>query len=403
VSDAAVIGSTASRPPFPVTLDNWQTAAQVGWTFCHIAEIFPTALISRGSEPAALLQRRIEPVAELACRDAGGNSRTVREIMAATNTDGWMVVHGDHILAEHYAGEMEPATLHLLMSVSKSIVGILVGALAGKGVLNVEEQVTAYVPELAGSGYRGATVRHLLDMRSGIAFSEDYLDPDAEVRVLEQAVGWAPRRSPHVPNTLREFLLTLRQGSPHGGPFDYRSCETDILGWVCEAAAGQRFPQLASELVWSQLGADFDANIGVDSEGTGMFDGSISAAMCDLARFGVMIAQDGTSLSNHQVVPEAWIADSFDGEHDSRLAFASSPNDTRMPGGMYRNQFWFPWPDRQVLLCLGIHGQMIYVDRATGLVAVKLSSWPTPQDPWRLFSTLAAFDAINAEMAPYPR
>jgi CubicO group peptidase (beta-lactamase class C family) len=294
---------------------------------------------------------------------------------------------------------MEPATLHLLMSVSKSIVGVLAGALVGEGALNVEEQVTAYVPELAWSGYRGATVRHLLDMRSGIIFSEDYLDPDAEVRVLEQAIGWAPRRSPHVPTTLRGFLLTLRQGSPHGGPYNYRSCESDVLGWVCEAAAGERFPELASELVWSRLGADFDANIGVDAEGTGMCDGGISAALCDLARFGIMIARDGTALSNHQVVPEAWIADSFAGGPDSRQAFASSPNDTRMPGGMYRNQFYFPWPDRQVLLCLGIHGQMIYVDRATGLVAVKLSSWPTPQDPWKLFSTVAAFDAISAELA----
>jgi CubicO group peptidase (beta-lactamase class C family) len=246
-------------------------------------------------------------------------------------------------------------------------------------------------------------VRHLLDMRSGIAFSENYLDPDAEVRVLEQAMGWAPRRSPDVPRTLREFLLTLRQNTRHGGPFDYRSCETDILGWVCEAAAGQRFPGLTSELVWSRLGVDFDANIGVDSEGTGMFDGTISAALCDLARLGLMIARDGTSLSNHQVVPEAWIADSFAGGPDSRQAFALSSNDTRMPGGMYRNQFWFPWPDRQVLLCLGIHGQMIYLDRQTGLVAVKLSSWPTPQDPWKLFSTLAAFDAISAQLAPHPR
>ena len=395
-----MIGSTASRPPFPVTLDNWQTAEQVGWTFCHIAEIFPTAMISRGSQRAVPLSRHITPFADLSCRDADEESTTVGAIMKATETDGWMVVHDGKLVAEQYAGAMEADTLHLLMSVSKSVVGILVGALAGQGVLNVDEQVTTYVSELEHSGYRGATVRQLLDMRSGIAFSEDYLNPDAEVRVLEQAVGWAPRRSPDVPKTLRGFLLTLRQDSPHGGPFNYRSCETDVLGWVCEAAAGQRFHKLASELIWSRLGADFDANIGVDSEGTGMFDGSISAALCDLARFGIMIAQDGTSLSNHQVVPAAWIADTFAGGPDSREAFASSPSDTRMPGGMYRNQFWFPWPDREVLLCLGIHGQMIFVDRTTGLVAVKVSSWPTPQDPWRLFSTLAAFDAINAELAP---
>ena len=398
-----MIGSTASRPPFPVTLDNWQTADQVGWTFCHIAEIFPTAVISRGSGPAARLTRRITPVADIACRDADGESTTVGAIMKATETDGWMVVHDGQLLAEQYAGALEPATLHLLMSVSKSIVGILVGALVGEGTINVEEQVTTYVPELAQSGYRGATVRHLLDMRSGIEFSEDYLDPDSGVRQLEQAVGWAPRRSPHVPPALRGFLLTLRQAREHGGPYEYRSCETDVLGWVCEAAAGQRFPELAGELIWSQLGADFDASIGIDREGTGLFDGGISAALCDLARFGTMIAQKGTSMTNQQVVPEAWIEDSFAGVPDSREAFASSPDDTRMRGGMYRNQFWFPWPDRQVLLCLGIHGQMIYVDRATGLVGVKLSSWPTPQDSWKLFSTLAAFDAISAEMTTSAR
>ena len=394
-----MIGSTASRPPFPVTLDNWQTAEQVGWTFCHIAEIFPTATISRGSERAVPLSRHITSFADLTCRDADGESSTVGAIMKATETDGWMVVHEGKVVAEQYAGAMEPDTLHLLMSVSKSIVGILVGALAGQGVLNVDEQVTTYVPELEHSGYRGATVRHLLDMRSGIEFSEDYLDPNSGVRLLEQAMGWAPRRSEGVPPTLRGFLRTLQQTREHGGPYEYRSCETDVLGWVCEAAAGRRFPELAGELIWSRLGTDFDANIGVDSEGTGLFDGGISAALCDLARLGVMIARDGTSMTNQQVVPETWIEGSFAGGPDSREAFASSPDVIRMPGGMYRNQFWFPWPERQVLLCLGIHGQMIYVDHATGLVAVKLSSWPTPQDSWKLYSTLAAFDAINAELA----
>jgi CubicO group peptidase (beta-lactamase class C family) len=69
-----------------------------------------------------------------------------------------------------------------------------------------------------------------------------------------------------------------------------------------------------------------------------------------------------------------------------------------MPGGMYRNQCWFPRAERDVLLCLGIHGQMVYVNRRTGLVAAKVSSWPQPQDAWKLFTTVAAFDAIGADM-----
>jgi CubicO group peptidase (beta-lactamase class C family) len=236
-------------------------------------------------------------------------------------------------------------------------------------------------------------------MRSGIRFSEDYLDPTAEVRVLEQAFGWAPRRSPDVPTTLRGFLLSLQQERLHGGHFDYRSCETDVLGWVIEAATGRRFADVASELVWSRIGAEFDANIGVDSEGSAMYDGGMSATLGDLARLGLMILRDGTSLTGEQVVPPWWIDDSFLGGYDSVQAFADSPGDNRMPGGFYRNQFWIPDAARPVLVCLGIHGQMIYVNRRARTVAVKLSSWPTPQNAWKLFATIAAFDAISADVS----
>ena len=97
--------------------------------------------------------------------------------------------------------------------------------------------------------------------------------------------------------------------------------------------------------------------------------------------------------------PQSWIADTFAGGIDSREAFAASPDDNRMPGGMYRNQCWFPYPGDKVLLCLGIHGQMIYVDRAAGLVAAKLSSWPLPQDATKLFPTITAFDEIAAQLS----
>jgi CubicO group peptidase (beta-lactamase class C family) len=402
--NTAVIGSGSSRPPFPVTLDNWQSAGQLEWTFQHMAEIFPTAVISRGQAPATRLPGRPYDPGALPVVLSDGRQADVDHVIANTNTDGWMVVHdhpqqGPGVLVEHYPAGMEPSTLHLLMSVTKSVVGTVIGSLIAQGIVDPEASVTHYVPAFHDSGYAGASIRHLLDMRSGIKFSEDYLDTWAEVRVLEQAFGWAPRLSPDVPGTLREFLLSLRQDKPHGGPFEYRSCETDVLGWVAEAATGRRFAELASDLVWSRIGAEFDANIGVDSEGSAMFDGGMSAALGDLARFGLMILRSGTSLTGGQVVPEWWINDSFVGGPDSAQAFAESPGDNRMPGGLYRNQFWIPDARRPVLLCLGIHGQMIYVNRGARVVAVKLSSWPTPQDAWRLFSTVAAFDAISAEIS----
>ena len=76
------------------------------------------------------------------------------------------------------------------------------------------------------------------------------------------------------------------------------------------------------------------------------------------------------------------------GDPDSGAAFAASPTDTPMPGGMYRNSFWVPYPGSAVLLCLGIHGQMVHVSTAANMVGVKLSSWPVPQDPVMLSATL---------------
>jgi len=393
-----VIGGHAGRPPSDLTLDNWQTAPHLSWSFQHIADLFPTATISRGTGPIAPLPTHRSLLADVAVRLHDGSASSVGAVMAATDTDGWIVLHDGRVLAEEYPRGMAPDACHLLMSVSKSLVGTVAGALVATGTLDVDQLLSHYVPALAGTGYAGATVRHLLDMRSGIAFSEDYLDLRAEVRRLQQAIGWAPRQDPTGAATMYDFLLTLRQKSPHGGPFEYRSSETDVLGWVAEAASGVRMPELMSNLLWSRIGAEFDANIGVDSVGTGMFDGGVSAALRDLARFGSMVLNDGTSLTGEQVVPVSWIRDTLAGDADSRDAFAACPVDNGMPGGMYRNQFWIPYPDSTVLLCLGIHGQMIYLNRAARVVAAKLSSWPMPQDPWKLSTTIRAFDVVAAHL-----
>ena len=391
-------GEHLSRPPDGVTLDNWQVAPQLQWSFQHIEDLFPTAIISRGSDSAADLQPSFLPVGDLAVPQPDGSVLTVAETMAATNTDGWMICQHGRMIAEHYRDGMDLSTRHLLMSVSKSLVGVVAGALVVGGTLDLLRPLTAYVPALETTGYAGALIRHLLDMRSGIHFSEEYLDPQAEVRVLEQAIGWATRQDPLIPHTMYDYLLTLKQKSPHGGPFEYRSSETDVLGWVCEAASGVRMPELMSQVLWSGLGAENDATITVDSAGSGMYDGGVCASLRDLARFGSMLARGGASLSGHQVLPPSWIDDTFRGDADSRYAFAASPTQTLMPGGMYRNQFWLPYPDRDVLLCLGIHGQMLYVNPGTGVVAAKLSSWPEPQHAWKLFATLRAFDAVSTHL-----
>ena len=185
----------------------------------------------------------------------------------------------------------------------------------------------------------------------------------------------------------------------HGGPFSYRSSETDMIGWACERASGHRMSDLLSTLLWSRLGMEQDADFAVDSAGAPFHDGGLCTTLRDLARFGQMLLDDGAGADGQQIVPAAWIRDSYAGGPDSREAFAAALPETMMPGGMYRNQFWFPFPDRDLLLCLGIHGQMVYVNPTARLVGVKLSSWELPQNAPLLFDTIAAFDAIAESKA----
>lgn len=389
-SDPTPYATEGLVPP----LDAWQEAPNLQWSMQHMAQFLPVRSIPAGER---VLQLPTVP-ADFAHIEVPHpwepRSAPFEDVIGTTYTDGWMVARDGAVMGEQYFGSMTPDTLHLLMSVSKSLTTAVAGTLMGAGELDAGALVTSYVPALAGSGYEGARVRDLLDMRTGVHFSEAYLDEHAEVRLLEQAIGWAPRRHPDTPATLLDFLASLRADGEHGGRFDYKSCETDALAFVLEGATGIHAAELMSQRLWAPMGAQFGANVGVDSVGSGMFDGGVSAALQDLVRFGTLFVRGGAALDGRQVLPESWIAETVAGAPDSRLAFANAPEPTLMPGGMYRNGFWFPYPGSEVFLALGIHGQMIYVNRPAMVVAAKVSSWPTPQDAEKLLWTVKAFDAI---------
>jgi CubicO group peptidase (beta-lactamase class C family) len=385
--------------PAGVDMTSWKLPENLHWSFQHMADFLPTAVVSRGEGPAAQLpaaHRDLDSVM-LAPVAPGETPVSVGSVMGTTETDGWMFMHRGTVLTEQYFGEMTAGTPHLLMSMSKSLVGTVAGTLCDAGVLDDGAQLTDYLPELAETGYAGATVRQLLDMRSGIDFSENYLDPGSGVRMMEQAIGWSSLGAPG-PTGMYPFLRTVVRKTAHGGVFEYRSCETDMLGWICEAASEKPMATLMTELVWGKLGAESDATMGIDQFGTGIVDGGINATMRDMARFGSLFLNEGLSPNGERVLSTEWIARTLAGAPDSRDAFADSPVVNLMPGGMYRNQMWFPYPGDDVVLCLGIHGQMVYINRPAEVVAVKMSSWPMPQDPARLFPTLRAFDAIAAAL-----
>lgn len=395
-------------PASPITVDNWQLPPFNRWSYWNVNRILPTQRIAAGGAVRAL------PAGTARCDVLGvpltrisGLESSVAEVLADTYTDAYVVLHDGALITEWYGQEGAPDRTHALMSITKSVVGCVAAALIERGLLDADRPITDYVGELSDSGYAGATVRHVLDMRSGVRFREDYTDPEADVRVLGDRIGWDSAPGVQPQSGLYRYLTELSAEAPHGQRFLYRSAESDVLGWVCERAAGQPMAELITALVWQPMGAEFDAEILCDTTGTAIHDGGMCASARDMARFGQMLLDGGTvpdaDTGTRIVIPPQWLRQGWGVDADVRSVFAVSPAEVSMPGGWYRNQMWFrPGEHGDVLLCLGIHGQMIHVSRRTRTVCVKFSTWPDPQSPVFLQDTLRAFDAVGGALTGRP-
>jgi hypothetical protein len=383
-SDAAAFGLMAGAPPPPdgrrVDLTNWQDPPFNRWGFQHVRELIPTARIARGEGPAWRLPREERDFAGVQVRVAG-RPMALETWLEKTYTDGFLVLHRGRIVTERYRNAMTPSTTHLLMSVSKSVTSAVAGVLVGQGRLDPSWLVPDVVPELRGTSFEGCTVRHLLDMRAGTRFNEDYEDLAADVRVYEQIYQWRPRTDPTLPAAITDYYGTLANQGPHGGPFDYRSVLTDVLGWVLEKAGGARFAELCSSLLWQPMGAEFDADVTVDAHGNAMTDGGICCTLRDLARFGQLMLRGGRR-GGRLIVPRGWIVDTLTPDPDTQAAFVAGPEVRDYPkGAYYRNQWWVLDPSGPVYTGSGINGQSVFVHVPAQVVIAKLSTWPVAWTP----------------------
>ena len=393
----------------PVTARNWQDPPVNRWAFWHVGDLLPTYRVPRGDGaprplPAAAARPDLlsVPVTRMDRTPGASSASTVGDVLADTYTDAYLVLQDGALVTEWYGPLGAPDRPHALMSVTKSVVGCVAAVLIDRGLLDPDAEITSYVPELDGSGYAGALVRHVYDMRSGVRFLEEYANPDSDIRRLDEWVGWQPGQGE--PRGLHRFLATLQAEAPHGERFLYRSAESDVLGWVCERAAGRPMAELISELIWAPMGAEHDALLLHDGLGAAVHDGGLCATARDVARFGQMLLDGGLvpdgAGGTRRVVPPQWLRRAWAVDADARGVFAASPAEWAFPGGWYRHQFWFrPGAYGDVLLGLGIYGQMLHVSRRTGTVCVKFSTWPDAQNPAYLEDTLRAFDAVGGFLA----
>jgi CubicO group peptidase (beta-lactamase class C family) len=363
-----------------VTLANWREAPFSRWAFQHVRELIPTAAVAGGGSDVWTLEEARRDLAALAVPGEDGAAMTLAQMLAASETDGFLVLHRGRVVFEDYRRGMTRSSPHILFSVTKSVTGILAGILVGCGRLDPEAPVADYVPEMAGSAYGGATVRHLLDMSTGIAFVEDYLATEGPIIEYRRASSWNPLAPGEAPSDLRSFLAGLSARiRPHGEVFRYLSPNSDLLGWVIERAAGRRFATLLGEALWR--GAEAEASLTLDRLGAPRAAGGLSTTLRDLGRLGQLLLQGG-ARGGAAIVPAAWIADIR--RNGDPALWAAGDMAQAFPGWplRYRNQWYVLGEGEAPYLGLGIHGQMLFVDPGRELVAVKFSSQSEPvSDP----------------------
>ena len=292
------------------------------------------------------------------------------EYLATTQTDAFVAIKDGKVVLEWMAPGVRDDEPHLMFSVTKSITALLCGALVGANLIDPDAPVVQYVPAVAGSGFGDATVRHLLDMEASYAFVEDY-SPGPDIVLYRNSAGWYPAPPDHM--GLHEFLASRQKEGEHGQRFRYMSPTTDMLGWVCEAASGLPYALAVSQYLWVPMGAEADGDMTLDRFGVPRAAGGLSGTARDIARLGMIVAEGGAGI-----VPSDFIEDLTSGGDPSHWAIGDYAD--WLPGGCYRSCWYQPRVDPDCVMAVGIHGQMIYVDRPRNVVVVKQSSWDTPDD-----------------------
>ena len=379
-SDPATIGWMIGAPPPPDRLIRFGDASftrfpRTRWAFAHMRQLMPTSVVAREDAPVCPLPRRErDDLDAVAFQPLGSDqSMTWAQSLAANFTDGIVVLHRGHVAYERYFGVLTAHRQHIAFSVSKSFVATVAAVLMHEGVIDEDQLISRYLPELAGGGYGDATVRQVLDMTTGIDYVEDYTDEKSSIWSLSYAGGFRPRPDGYSgPQTFYEYVQTLQKHGAHGERFTYRTVNTDTIGWLLRRVTGQTISELLRERLWSRLGVEQDAYFSVDSTGVEFSGGGMNLTLRDMARFGEMMRMDGR-FNGQQIIPKAVVDGIRRGGNRDHFALAGY---TLLPGWSYRTMWWVTHNEHGAFTARGIHGQGIYVDPAAEMVIARFASHP---------------------------
>jgi CubicO group peptidase (beta-lactamase class C family) len=401
-SDPAKMGWMQGSPPPPEKRIQFRDGSffkfpQTRWSFAHIGELVPTVKVSRGSGPVATLPMALRTDLDTVSFTPLGRSdkMTWAQAFEAVYGDAVLILHKGRVVYERYNGVMTPDQPHIAFSVTKSYFGTLAEMLIFEGKLDENAPVTRYIPELAASGFGDATVRQVLDMTTGLDYSEDYTDPKADIAKFSVAVGGAPAPAGYTgPRAAYDYLPTVPKKGAHGEGFTYRSVNTEVVGWLIARVTGKRPHEVLSERIWSKLGAEHDASMMVDSAGSPFTAGGLNLTLRDMARFGETMRLGGR-FNGKQIIAAPVVAKITAGASQADFAKAGY---TLLSGWSYKSQWWVTHNSHRAFNARGIHGQTIYIDPKAEMVIARFASNPKAGNANFDDISLPAYQAIAEKL-----
>jgi len=363
------------------------------WSFSNFRQMVPTSVVPRGNGPVSALPAALRSDIDAVSFIPLGKDQPMswEQSLAANYTDGIVVLHKGKLVYERYFGVLKPEGQHIAMSVTKSFFGTIGAMLVAEGLLDEKATVSRYVPELKDTAFGDATVRQVLDMTTGLKYSENYADPNAEIWAHVRAGGVLPRPPGYTgPQTFYEFLQTVKKEGEHGQAFAYKTVNSDVLGWMIRRVTGKSIGENLQERIWSKLGPEQDAYFTIDTVGNEFAGGGLNTALRDLARFGEMMRLDG-KFNGQQIVPKVVVDDIRKG--GSKDDFAKAGYKT-LPGWTYRNMWWVSNNEHGAFSARGIHGQVIYIDPKAEMVIARYASFPIAANAFLDPTSLPAYHAL---------
>lgn len=364
------------------------------YSVCHMRQFMPTTVVEAAKNKQYKFKEKydntIESLSFLPLNSS--ESMTWEESLSKNYTDGILILHKGKIVYEKYFGELKPDGVHAAMSVSKTLTGTLGALLVAEGKLDENKTGADYVPELKGSAFGDATIRQILDMTTGLNYSEDYSNPNAEIWAFSSAGNpFSKPVSSNAPSNYYEYLETVQKQGEHGNVFAYKTINTDALGWIISSVTGKTIPELLSERIWKPLGTCIDGYYQIDGAGIAFAGGGFSANMRDMAMFGEMIRKMG-KFNKKQILPVELIEDIMN--RGSQEAFNKSAYANTLKNWSYRNMWWKTNNEHGAFAARGVHGQTIYIDPKAEMVIVRFASHPEAKNSKIDPTSLPAYEAV---------